>query len=477
MFAFASCTVRAVIPAGILLGVIVCSYAGTEELPHISTCNFCQTCYVKAADRPESSVSSRRALDALQAPSKRVFLEVDGAFAPTPEEIEAKSRKLNCTECYGCSTYIQPLSGGKTAFGVNWKVDKGASPEWLFYADLPDTKRTAQRAIVKVWCMPIDKVRGTWRWKCQDEQEPLAATQFLLAQQRVIQECGLSDVTVKVWVAPVNAVVPNIGFHIWWSGLWMEVAEGISVNRLAFVNKKLLSQQNVLTLLQEKLNKTLIVRAAMYDLLTSQCDRHSQNVFVQENGNFKLIDNMQALHYSWTTCGINSVFLPTTQMNEIVRVGGDVVSKRLKSKLKTTVNPMVLLDYRCYVEGGAIGINYPPKLKQCLIKLSNMTPQDIKDLYKFPKLVNAEVLFNRATDMITRGFEWTIKYGKPTNRAPKRYLFQPPCCKLLLDDQQQIHCAHPWNVSTDMPLGDPVAGGEWKKPYADPGVFVGGTRF
>jgi hypothetical protein len=31
----------------------------------------------------------------------------------------------------------------------------------------------------------------------------------------------------------------------------------------------------------------------MHDLLTSQCDRHAQNVFVNENGQIRLIDNLQ----------------------------------------------------------------------------------------------------------------------------------------------------------------------------------------
>ncbi len=46
--------------------------------------------------------------------------------------------------------------------------------------------------------------------------------------------------------------------------------------------------------IQTKLNKTRVLRAAMHDLLTSQCDRHAENIFINDDGNIRLIDNLQA---------------------------------------------------------------------------------------------------------------------------------------------------------------------------------------
>ena len=34
---------------------------------------------------------------------------------------------------------------------------------------------------------------------------------------------------------------------------------------------------------------------AIWDLLTSQCDRHSENIFIDESGNLQFIDNDKAL--------------------------------------------------------------------------------------------------------------------------------------------------------------------------------------
>lgn len=41
-----------------------------------------------------------------------------------------------------------------------------------------------------------------------------------------------------------------------------------------------------------------------------------------------------------------------------------MVSKKLNAKPKRSINPMVVLDYRCYSPGHKIGTNYPPELSQ-----------------------------------------------------------------------------------------------------------------
>ena len=63
--------------------------------------------------------------------------------------------------------------------------------------DLPASQGGGQ-AVIKVWCVPIDKIRRTFQWQCQKTDLAVKANQFLIAQQRVVEECGLLDVTVKV---------------------------------------------------------------------------------------------------------------------------------------------------------------------------------------------------------------------------------------------------------------------------------------
>ena len=46
--------------------------------------------------------------------------------------------------------------------------------------------------------MPMDKVSMAFRWVCKNKELSMRAIQFLLAQQAVVQECGLMDMTIKV---------------------------------------------------------------------------------------------------------------------------------------------------------------------------------------------------------------------------------------------------------------------------------------
>jgi hypothetical protein len=38
--------------------------------------------------------------------------------------------------------------------------------------------------------------------------------QLLLALQQLLDDCGLAEVTPRVWVARVDGVIPGIGYHI-----------------------------------------------------------------------------------------------------------------------------------------------------------------------------------------------------------------------------------------------------------------------
>ncbi len=43
----------------------------------------------------------------------------------------------------------------------------------------------------------------------------------------------------------------------------------------------------------------------------------------------------------------------------LCRFGGNMVTKRPKARVRKSINPLTLLDYRCWVEGGKIGTRYP----------------------------------------------------------------------------------------------------------------------
>jgi hypothetical protein len=71
---------------------------------------------------------------------------------------------------------------------------------------------------------------------------------------------------------------------------------------------------------------------------------------------------------------------------EIVRLSNQFILKYVApaDAPHGDADPLLLLDYRCYMGEGAggkrhdeMGVNYPPPVKQCLQKISSMTPQQV----------------------------------------------------------------------------------------------------
>ncbi len=184
------------------------SEGAPSDLPHVDDCYFCFKCHYTKGRDPDArpTVHSKIGGSEEEAQGERGARRV----IPTDAQWEAKRAKPNCTECWGCSTQLQPLKAMQ-AFGHQFNIEVGASAEWLFYAgawraaccvlsgmvpgrcsecccwqaceslggrvthpvcgaaahiaecppaDLPDTHKTGERAIVKVFCLPYDKV---WR--------------------------------------------------------------------------------------------------------------------------------------------------------------------------------------------------------------------------------------------------------------------------------------------------------------------------
>lgn len=42
-----------------------------------------------------------------------------------------------------------------------------------------------------------------------------------------------------------------------------------------------------------------------------------------------------------------------------------------------------------------------------------------------------------AADMLTKGYEWTLLYGKPTNQPMHRYKVAPKCCSMTYNDVER----------------------------------------
>ncbi|KAG2497271.1 hypothetical protein HYH03_004855 [Edaphochlamys debaryana] len=402
-----------------------------------------------------------------------------------PHNEKEMAKLPECQECYGCRHNLTLVAGETDFMGVKFTNEAGATTSWIFKTNTNMTP--SGEAVVKMYCLPISKKVGGKIPSCRPSRIT-EIMQHLMAIDKLSVDCGFTDLVPRMWLAPVRGVVPGVGYPLDWWGLWMEYADGISMEN--FLNKgrpRPFARPFIADFMNNKLNRTRVVRAAIFDLLTSQCDRHAQNIFMQADGNIKLIDNESCLQHMWMHCAFDSVMVPTTQKQEIVRLANHFVIKLAAAATEdgtpipgaNRADPQLLLDYRCYLPDGqdTMGTNYPPEVTTCLKRIAGMTPQEVKDYYKFTDVRVANNLYTRAKDMLEKGYEWAAKYGSPANPPPKKYRFQPKCCRLSTKGLMSYKCDDPsdWMPRWELPLGNPVTGRAWDKDRPDIGSYEGGT--
>lgn len=167
-------------------------------------------------------------------------------------------------------------------------------------------------------------------------------------------ECGLGHINIREWVTGIRAVIPVTGEKIDEPrAVLAEYARGVSLEMLTLK----LSSADLLDALAAVPHAALR-DAALFDVMFVQGDRHAENVFLGDDGYVKLIDSRdQALD-----SGLDSVFFASTISFERNRVGNEHLFNNSKPYV-THHWPQNTLDYRCHVPGGAIGTNYPPKVR------------------------------------------------------------------------------------------------------------------
>nr|BAF46293.1 hypothetical protein [Chlamydomonas reinhardtii] len=250
-----------------LLGGVVAS----EVIPHVNECSLCFHCNVDA--KPPPLLASDL---------------VPANFQP--RNVTHKQKLPICHTCRGCTVHLtlHGSSGQKKLFNTWFRDEVGASPSWLFVA--PTDKTPNRKAIVKVACIPVGKHARHKFAQCHADLA-LKYAKIYLAIEKLAENCGLTDIIPKIWVDWVDAVIPEVGYHIRWLGLWMEMVEGISLENLVRLGNPMMHPDDLLDILHNRVNHTQTVRAALFDLLTSQNDRHAQNIFINGDGSIRLIDN------------------------------------------------------------------------------------------------------------------------------------------------------------------------------------------
>ncbi|KAG2488690.1 hypothetical protein HYH03_012691 [Edaphochlamys debaryana] len=486
-------------------------HVAPEPLPHVDDCNYCFECVLTP---PSTTVpllrrgllnrSPRRA-DA--ANSTHVYsawakepddaaaaaIDIPGALASAksvdasliaPSDHEAKQLKPNCTKCTGCTVTLESMQGVTIAppgmGGVEFSHASGAANAWLFFGRLAGSRK---RYIVKMYCMPYSRAPHGREQPCTRHSREAYAerVRLMLAQVRLNDECGASGLTPRLWLAPVSAVVPDgnfAGYHIRWHGVWLEEAPGAP---LFMLTKAAGAEQLLINVLTTRLNRTAVVAQTILDLLTAQCDRHGENVFITASGQVQFIDNDKALGVV-SRCGSDSMLLPGNRYHTRLRTGywgthpwgvWETYRRQEKNTSFCTgpIDVQVLLDYRCLVPEGRIGRAYPEGLAACMRQLASHPVLDIMEHYGFTTRKPAEILKRRARDMLRLGFEGALVESPPRSSPRLSYQHQPPCCDVTLNPNGYTYrCNECWRPILEAQkdgIKDPATG--TKEILLDPG--------
>ena len=369
------------------------------------------------------------------------------------------SSGLRCNQCTGCSTMLTPITYN-TRFGpFRFANEKGATSASVFEAsDVGESMAigVSQTGILKTPCFAKRYPDGTkYAQKgCAPDDVPDSPHKVNLKQSEAIQKlaeaCGAEDTSVRQWIATVKTSHPLSGEKFNGDVLFMEHAKGVSLERftrgkpdfIAGKDGNEIKPPDAIRVVHDTINAVdslKVIRAALLDFLTGQCDRHAQNVFITEDGDFKFIDNDQALGVGWRKCVANSVFVPGSDKFSIARWGNPHVNGN--GAPNVDMNLQVLLDYRCHVPDGTIGGNFPHKFRQCVDWLSTANVSGTQQRFGFPTEEGAEFVIQRAVSLTQRGFEKALQKAQleskkstddvnTSDKAHRVFLWPEPCCEL-----------------------------------------------
>ena len=279
--------------------------------------------------------------------------------------------------------------------------DTGASSATVIRAMLPD----GSRPFVKFVCIPGLPRHNTNCPKGKPWPPEDRLVTNTLSLQRLTDFCGMERISSRSWVAHVRGTAPaGLPLDPWnvhpvevpidQRGIFSSPAAGIAVSALC-------AGKEGPNLLNE-VPSYQVVEAALFDFVFCGGDRHTQNVFIDEDANIRLIDNdnllgQQVLDVGKNRlCAVSSLFLP-----------GNMESWRLR-KSQYCNNRLSTLDYRCHV-GPAGEVKLPPQLQKCLKHFANTKPEAIVEEFGLGELAFAKTLQERSNDLLTHGLPKALK--------------------------------------------------------------------
>uniref|UniRef100_A0A7S3QRI4 Uncharacterized protein n=1 Tax=Dunaliella tertiolecta TaxID=3047 RepID=A0A7S3QRI4_DUNTE len=243
-----------------------------QQVPDVLRCRRCKECQLTSYG---GSISKD---DGASMPSSASSSSFGPAVLGRPWDLIP-----SCQQCQGCNTHLESIKTGFKLYNRTFALEPpmSSSSTYVFQATT-DLLPPGQRAVVKVFCVPPSD--DTWSLlSAVDRIQACSAraykrTQLVLALYHIGQDCGMTDLLPKMWVANVTGVIPGDGKAsgrvISWLALWAERVQGLSLR--SFLSASQLPPQLVMDTMHRKLNSTQVVLAAIFDLLTSQRDGHTK---------------------------------------------------------------------------------------------------------------------------------------------------------------------------------------------------------
>ena len=227
---------------------------------------------------------------------------------------------------------------------------------------------------------------------------------FISSLDKLAHAANLSSVVPRSWTVEVKSFLPWDGFstagHKLQKGVkaqFYEKAPGVSIEAVLGTLDPMVNFAAF-----KKISHDNVIRAATFDLLFSESDRHGQNVFFSDEGEITLIDSEGTFSTS------NSMLLPGHQKYEINRIGFTAITGcdgNCPGQPKPSVSPMVTLDYRCHVPGQYVGFDFPSGVEPFLKKIQGMSAKSVVEKFKMNREEHAIHLKRTVDEMLSLGFE------------------------------------------------------------------------
>lgn len=281
--------------------------------------------------------------------------------------------------------------------------DTGASSATVLRANLEHG-----RPFVKFVCIPGLPRHHTICKKGQLWEPEAHLVVNTLSLQRLSDFCGMQGISSRSWVAHVRGKSPAglpldpmnnhpVEVPLDQLGIFSSPAPGIALSALCGGPKGP-------DLLME-IPSHQVVEAALFDFVFCAGDRHTQNVFIDDNANIRLIDNDNLLGQqvldthnpnNRRLCAVSSLFLP-----------GNMESWRLR-KSGHCRNRVSTLDYRCHVGPRGL-VKLRPKLESCLRHFAATDVDGLVSEFGLGRPEFAESLKQRAVDLLEHGLPEALR--------------------------------------------------------------------